>query len=84
MPSPIAMHFAEAWRPLDPLVAAVLERIYTAAAGQPHISELTPDAARRVVAVIQFLLRAGAPALPHIDHLGAFLRRVTATQGAVP
>ena len=72
--------FAEAWRPLDPQVAFVLSVIYSRAIAQgiKPLNEMTPVEARRVTALMQFYLGAGAPAIPHIEE-----RTIDAASGKI-
>lgn len=60
--------FKEPWSKLDPQVAALLDRIYTGAAGEAPIFERTPAGARDLInRLLPFYVSAGAPAIPHIE-----------------
>jgi acetyl esterase len=70
--------FAEAWRPLDPDVAAILATIYTKNKDFKLLSQMTPAEARTAVATMAPFFTHGAPALPHIEE-----RTIEAVSGPI-
>ncbi len=71
--------FNEPWSKLDPQVAALLDRIYTGAAGEAPIFERTPASARDLInRLLPFYVSAGAPAMPVIA-----TRYIPAASGAI-
>jgi len=59
--------FQDAWRPLDPQVAALLAMIYRQSQGKKAVHEMTVTEARQAADAIAPMTSFGAPAIPHIE-----------------
>jgi acetyl esterase len=70
--------FAEAWKPLDPDVAAILATIYTKNKDFKLLCDMTPAEARAAVATMAPFFSHGAPAIPHIEE-----RTISAASGPI-
>lgn len=68
--SDMGVIFKEQWSKLDPQADALLDRVYTGAAGEAPIFERSPAGARDLIdRLLPFYVSAGAPAIPQVQTL---------------